>query len=102
MTKLRSRLLVSLVLAAVAIAIAGIEAASARPSERRSLPAPTSFTSSRPGAGSFGGEPDPTGNGSPQPSVKPASLVGLPNFWLLDYWIKWRMRSHHAQRHARR
>lgn len=102
MTKLRSRLLVSLVLAAVALAIVGIDVASARTSARRTSAWQTSYAASRPGAGAYGGEPDPSGNGSPQPSVKPASLSRLPNLWLADIWIKWRMRSQFAQQHARR
>lgn len=100
MTKLRSRLLVSLVLVAVALAIVGIDVASARAYRSRTPAWQTSYSSSRPGAGTYGGEPDPSGNGSP--SVKPASLNRMPSLWLADIWIKWRMRSQFAQHHARR
>ena len=102
MTKLRSRLLVSLVLVAVALAIVGIDVASARAYRSRTPAWQTSYSASRPGAGSYGGEPDPSGNGSPQPVVKPACLSRMPSLWLADIWIKWRMRSQFAQHHARR
>lgn len=99
MTKLRSRLLVSLVLVAVALAIVGIDVASARAYRSRTPAWQTSYTASRPGAGAFNGDPDPNGNGAP--SVKPASLSRMPNLWLADIWIKWRIRSQFAQQHAR-
>jgi len=104
MTKLRSRLLVSLVLAAVVLVATGAEVASARPAKGRTAPwhAAGASAISRPGAGSFAGEPDPSGNGSPQPVVKPASMTGLPGHWLANLWIKWRLRSPHAQNPTRR
>ena len=87
MTKLRSRLLVSLVLVAVALAIVGIDVASARAYRSRTPAWQTSYSSSRPGAGSYSGEPDQPGNGAP--AVKPVCLNQLPNLWLADIWIKW-------------
>lgn len=104
MTKLRSRLLVSLVLAVVVLVAAGVEIASARPARGRTSPGQVLDASAigRPGAGSFAGEPDPSGNGSPQPVVKPASMTGLPSYWMANLWIKWRTRSPHAQHPTRR
>lgn len=104
MTKLRSRLLVSLVLAAVVLVAVGVDVASARPAKGRTPPwqSATSNATIRPGAGSFAGEPDPSGSGSPQPVVKPASSIGLPSHWLANLWIMWRTRSPHAQLPVRR
>lgn len=104
MTKLRSRLLVSLVLAAVVLTAVGVDVASAWSARGRTSPwqSPSYGATFRPGAGSFAGEPDPTGNGSPQPVVKPASMTGLPSSWLASLWIMLRTRSPHVQQPARR
>lgn len=94
MTKLRSRLLVTLVLAAVALTTVGIEAAMARAPKRRTPSAwaqPSAVT--RPGAGSFSGEPDPSGSGAPATDVKPASLTTAPGVWLSQMWLRWRTRN---------
>lgn len=108
MTKLRNRLLVTLALAAVVLATAGVEIAAAQPPLRRNPhPSPSGTTSPltviRPGAGTFTGEPDPTGTGAPSPEVKPASLSSLPNFWLLQWWLRWRekgqIEQHQPYRH---
>lgn len=102
MTKLRSRLLVSLVLAAVVLVAVGVDVASAGSDRGRSSSWVRAATTGRPGAGSFSGEPDPTGSGAPVPVVKPASLSGLPSHWLANLWIMWRAKSQSAQHHARR
>jgi len=95
MTKLRSRLLVSLVLTAVALAAVGIDVASAKPSKRNSpWVGSGSGATSRPGIGAYAGEPDPSGSGAPQPSVKPAWMTPVPNTGrLADLWIQWWMRT---------
>lgn len=99
MTKLRNRLLASLVLAAVLLSSVGVQIAAARPSQRRHPSGTTTQTALiRPGAGSFSGEPDAPGpNGAPMPSVKPASLGTLPGSWLWQMWIRWKSRDHFAQ-----
>jgi hypothetical protein len=99
MTKLRSRLLVSLVLTAVALAAVGIDVASAR-ATKRSLPwnGLSSGATSRPGIGRYAGEPDPSGSGSPQPSVKPAWMTPAPNSGLAHLWIQWWMRTQLGQK----
>jgi hypothetical protein len=104
MTKLRSRLLVSLVLAAVVLTAVGVDVASAWPARGRTAPgqSPSYGAMNRPGVGSLAGEPDPNMGGAPQPVVKPASLTGLPSHWLANLWITWRMRSPQAQLPARR
>jgi hypothetical protein len=102
MTKLRSRLLVSLVLAAVTLVAVGVDVASARSAKGRSAPWLAATAAGRPSAGPCGGEPDPSGNGSPQPQVKPASLSGVPSTWLANLLIMWRTRSLSAQPHVRR
>lgn len=100
MTKLRSRLLVALVLAAVALAAAGIDAASAGPNQKRDQAWRSSRLVTRAGAGSFG-EPDPTGSGAPIPVVKPSSMTGVPGHWLAQLWIQWKSRSPFAQQRSR-
>lgn len=104
MTKLRSRLLVSLVLAAVVLTAVGVDVASAWPAKGRTPPglSPSYGAMGRPGVGSFTGDPDPTGSGAPQPVVKPASMTGLPSHWLASLWIMWRTRSPYAQHPVRR
>lgn len=102
MTKLRSRLLVSLVLAAVVLVAVGVDVASARPAKGRSVSWLSPVASGRPGTGPCGGEPDPSGSGAPQPLVKPASISGLPSHWLADLWIMWRTRGLSAQPHVKR
>lgn len=102
MTKLRSRLLVLLVLAAVALVAFGVDVASARPARGRPAPWVAPTVTIRPGAGPCGGEPDPSGNGSPHGQVKPASLRGLPSTWLTNLWIMWWIRSLPHQPHVRR
>jgi hypothetical protein len=98
MTKLRSRLLVSLVLTAVALAAVGIDVASAQTSKSnitwRGL---GSSAASRPGIGRYAGEPDPSGSGAPQPSVKPAWMTPAPNSGLAHLWIQWWMRTQLGQ-----
>jgi hypothetical protein len=98
MTTLRSRLLVSLVLTAVLLAAVGIDVASARTSKGsitwRGL---GSTATSRPGIGSYSGEPDPSGNGAPQPSVKPAWMTPAPSSGLAHLWIQWWMRTQLGQ-----
>jgi hypothetical protein len=101
MTKLRSRLLVPLVLAAVALAAVGIDVASARTS-RRNTPWNGTGATSRPGIGSFAGEPDPSPSGAPLPSVKPAHMTPAPNLWLAQLLIQWRTKSQFGQHHSRR
>lgn len=102
MTKLRSRLLVSLVLAAVTLVAVGVDVASARPTRGRPAPPVASTAAVRPVAGPCGGEPDPSGNGAPKPEVKPAWVSGLPSPWLADLWIMWKTRSLSAQPRVRR
>jgi hypothetical protein len=101
MTKLRSRLLVTLVLAAVALAAVGIDVASARAS-RRNSPWSSGGVTSRPRIGSFVGEPDPSGSGAPLPVVKPAYMTPAPNLWMAQLWIQWRMRSQIGQHQPKR
>ncbi len=94
MTKLCSRLLVSLVLAAVVAVTCGFGFAPAHrsPWSSRSGDTPTAFQ--RPGVGTFSGEPDGTGQGAPQPVVKPSSMFPTsPNYWLAQLWIRWRFRG---------
>ena len=101
MTKHRSSLLVSLVLAAVALAAVGIDVSSAGTLDRTpAWRAPS--TTSRPGAGPFVGEPDPSGSGAPIPLVKPAALTPTPNLWMAQLWIQWKTRGQFAQHHSRR
>ena len=103
MTKLRSRLLVSLVLTAVALAAVGIDVASARSSKGKlSWSGLSSGAASRPGVGKFAGEPDPSGSGSPQPSVKPAWMTPAPSPGLAHLWIQWWMRTQLGQKKAGR
>lgn len=102
MTKLRSRLLVSLVLAAVTLVAVGVDVASAGPAKGRATPWLAPTATGRPAAGPCGGEPDPSGNGAPKPEVKPARVSGLPGQWLADLWIMWRTRGLSAQPHVRR
>ena len=92
-------LLVSLVLTAVALAAVGIDVASAR-AAKRSLPwnGLSSGATSRPGIGSYAGEPDPSGSGAPQPSVKPAWMTPAPNSGLAHLWIQWWMRTQLGQK----
>ena len=102
MTKLRSRLLVSLVLAAVVLVAVGVDVASAASARGRKSSWVATVPTGRPGAGSFAGEPDPTGQGAPVPVLKPASMTGLPSHWMANLWIMWKMRSQSAQHHSRR
>ena len=94
MTKFCSRLLVALVLAGVVLAVCGAGYAPDR-SSRWSHPSGTSpAVFQRPGAGSCSGEPDGSGQGAPQPVVKPSSLVSTsPSFWLAQLWLQWRLRG---------
>lgn len=102
MTKLRSRLLVTLVLAAVVLAAVGIDIAAAGTFQRRLPPLRMSPAVTRAGVGSYAGEPDPTGSGAPSPSVKPASMTYVPGQWLTWLWIQWRTRGQFAQPQLRR
>ena len=98
MTKLRSRLLVALVLTAASLAAVGIDVASAGTAKRTSLwQGLGSTAASRPGIGKFAGEPDPSGNGAPQPSVKPAWMSPAPSPGLAHLWIQWWMRTQLGQ-----
>ena len=99
MTKLRSRLLVALVLTAVSLAAVGIDVASAWTTKGK-LPwqGSGSTATSRPGIGKFAGEPDPSGNGAPQPSVKPAWMTPAPSPGLSHLWIQWWMRTQLGQK----
>lgn len=98
MTKLRSRLLVSLVLTAVALAAVGIDVASARAAKPiQSWLSSGSAAASRPGIGRFAGEPDPSGNGAPQPSVKPAWMTPAPSTGVPHLLMQWWMRTQLGQ-----
>lgn len=99
MTKLRIRLLVALVLAAVMLAGVGIEVASARQRTRQDSSPGTAARMTRPGVGRFAGEPDPSGSGAPVPTVKPASLTSQPGLWILHRWFQWRARGQYDQHH---
>lgn len=93
MTKLRNRLLVLLVLAAVGIAAAGIGVASARSFQRRPASWQATASTIRPAPGPCAGEPDPSGSGAPHPVVKPALLAPQPNLWLAQLWMHWKTRG---------
>jgi hypothetical protein len=102
MTKFRSRLLVSLVLAAVALAAVGIDVASASTARHTGPPWRASTTAPRPNSGPFAGEPDPSGSGAPIPLIKPASLTPMPAMWMAQLWIQWRIRSQFSQHRSGR
>jgi hypothetical protein len=103
MTKLRNRLLVTLVLAAVSLAALGTGVASARTPQRRNPSLGGTASTSRPGMGRFSGEPDPNGGGAPVPPIdKTAMQPVLPGLWVAQLWIQWRTLSPNAQQHSRR
>jgi hypothetical protein len=103
MTTLRSRLLITLVLAAVLLSALGT-VASARTFQRQGSPAGGSAVATRPGMGRFSGEPDPNGGGAPcPPKIEKTSMVMTPpGIWLVQRWLQWRLRSPYTQAHSKR
>jgi hypothetical protein len=95
MTTLRSRLLSTLVLAAVILSALGTGAASARTFQRRVSPVGSNAAAPRPGMGRFTGEPDPSGSGAPTPpNVEKTSLVlPSPGLWLVQRWLQWKIQN---------
>jgi hypothetical protein len=104
MTKLRNRLLVTLVLAAVLLAALGTGVVSARTLQRRNPSLGGTVTTPRPGTGWYSGEPDPSGQGAPCPPKvdKPAMIVPAPGLWVAQWWIQWRTQSSNAGRRSGR
>lgn len=95
MTTLRSRLLMTLLLAAVTFSVLGAGVASALTLQRHYTPRVGGSATSRPGMGRFTGEPDPSGNGAPCPPIveKTSIVLPSPGLWLAQRWLQWRLQS---------
>ena len=89
MTKLRSRLLITLILAAVMLSASG-SAIAGTPSGHES-DSRTSSTWSRPSVRPLSGEPDSGGLSSPQPKVNPTWVDPVSSPWLLQILVRWLM-----------
>lgn len=90
MTKLRNRLLISLVLVALMLPALGVGLAHARFSGQR-YPTPTAPSAGYSGSGAFGcGEPDNSNNGAPPPKMTTASSIGhVGTSWFVQLWLQW-------------
>jgi len=87
MTKLRSRLLVTLILAAVMLSAVGPGVA--RADSNRQSGSRTSAPWSSPTVRPLSGEPDAGGLSSPTPKSSPTWVAPLISPWVLELWIKW-------------
>lgn len=91
MTKLRTRLLVTLVLTAVTLSALGIGLAAASTSPSRESGSP-SFGSIQNSSQVNSGEPDTGGQSSPLPPVKSTNSITVRtnvSFWLRQIWNVW-------------
>lgn len=96
MTKLRNRLLTTLVLAAVLSSAIGVGIAAAK-ERATALPEPSQQTSSKvvPRSEPFSGEPDGVGGAGPRPNPNPSGTFPVdptdPSFGelLVQFWILW-------------
>ncbi len=96
MTKLRNRLLTTLVLAAVLSSAIGVGVAAAK-DRAAALPDPSQQTSSKgvPRAEPFSGEPDGVGGAGPRPNPNPSGTSPIdpsdPSLseLLIQFWILW-------------
>jgi hypothetical protein len=91
MTKSHSRLLVTLVLAAVYLTAFGVGTGHAR-SQPLGAASPVA-SSPRPGIGPYSGEPDTGGQSAPTPKVNPTFLVPGIYSWMPQLWIHWSWRA---------
>jgi hypothetical protein len=88
MTKLRNRLLATLVLAAVLLTVLGPGPAMAKGPGGTKSPPGLSSSAPRPGLGPLAGEPDPNQSGAPVPKVTPQAIVGPgTSGWVQQLWI---------------
>lgn len=96
MTTLRSRLLMTLLLAAVMLSVLGTGVSSALTFQRRSYTPVGNGATPRSGyTGRFSGEPDPNGSGAPNPPIieKTRLVPSTPGLWLAQRWLQWRLQS---------
>ena len=91
MTKLRARLLVSLILAAVTLAAIGVGTSWATPRADHGSRS-GGFPGSR--VTPMSGEPDAGGHTVPPPTVRPTACVPGVNPWFAMLWYQWVVEHH--------